>query len=420
MSSRSLVMRAKTLAGSSRVAWSSAIRARSSACSARSLSRFEVVLGDEEAVDDVEAFLGLGELEAAAAGVDLEAVVDVALEEVAQVHAARAPVVEGDHVGAEGGLEVGVLVELVEDDGAGLGVLLELDDDADAVLEAGFVADVGDALDDAGLDELGHLGDHGGLVDHVGDGGDEDGLALAFLDDLGLAADGDGAAAGLVHRLDAGAAADERAGGEVGALDELHELVDGGLGVGDEVDEAVAELAEVVGGDVGGHAHGDALGAVEEEVGELGGEDAGLLGGVVVVGEEVDGVLLDVGEHLVGDLGQAALGVARGGGAVAVDGAEVAVAVDELLAHAEPLGQAHEGVVDGGVAVGVVFAHHVADDAGAFAVGGVEEVLVLVHRVEHAAVDGLEAVARVGQGARHDDAHGIVDVGALHLLLDVD
>ena len=84
----------------------------------------EVVLGDEEAVDDVEALLGLGELEAAAAGVHLEAVIDVALEEVAQGHAARAPVVEGDHVCAEGGLQVTMLIELVEDDGAGLGVLL--------------------------------------------------------------------------------------------------------------------------------------------------------------------------------------------------------------------------------------------------------------------------------------------------------
>ena len=32
----------------------------------------------------------------------------------------------------------------------------------------------------------------------------------------------------------------------------------------------------------------------------------------------------------------------------------------------------------------------------------------------------LEAVARVGQGPRHDDRHGVVEEGALHLLLDLD
>ena len=380
----------------------------------------EVVLGDEEAIDDVEALLGLGELETATAGVHLEAVVDVALEEVAQGHAARAAMIQGDHVRAEGGLQVAVFVELVEDDGTGLGVLLQLDDDADAVLQAGLIADVGDALDDAGLDELGHLGDHRGLVDHVGDGGDEDGLMLAVLDDLGLAAHGDGAAAGLVHRLDAGAAADEGAGGEVGALDELHELIDGGVGVGHKVDEAVAEFAQVVRRDVGGHAHGDALGAIEEQVGQLGGEDARLHRGVVVVRDEVDGVFVDVGEHLVGDFRQAGLGVTVGRRAVAVDGAEVAVAVHELFAHAEPLGQAHQGVIDGAVAVRVILTHHVTHHAGALAVGRVEEVLVFVHRVEHAPVHRLEPIARIRQGTRHDDAHRVVDVGALHLLLDVD
>ena len=56
------------------------------------------------------------------------------------------------------------------------------------------------------------------------------------------------------------------------------------------------------------------------------------------------------------------LGVARGGGAV-VERAEVAVAVDERQAHRERLGHPHEGVVDRLVAVRVVLAHDLADDA---------------------------------------------------------
>ena len=35
-------------------------------------------------------------------------------------------------------------------------------------------------------------------------------------------------------------------------------------------------------------------------------------------------------------------------------------------------------------------------------------------------MDGLEAVAYVGQSASDDDAHRVVEVGALHLLLQVD
>ncbi len=33
---------------------------------------------------------------------------------------------------------------------------------------------------------------------------------------------------------------------------------------------------------------------------------------------------------------------------------------------------------------------------------------------------GLEAVTHVGQGPGHDDGHGVLQEGALHLVLDVD
>ncbi len=102
---------------------------------------------------------------------------------------------------------------------------------------------------------------------------------------------------------------------------------------------------------------------------------------------------------------QARLGVPHGGGGIVVDGAEVALAVDERVAHREVLRHAHERVVDRRVAVRVVLAHHLADDAGALRVRrGSARGPALVHREQHAAVDGLQAVADVGQRAPDDDA----------------
>jgi hypothetical protein len=69
--------------------------------------------------------------------------------------------------------------------------------------------------------------------------------------------------------------------------------------------------------------------------------------------------------------------------------------------------------------VGVVFAQHFANDTGAFAVGGVGADTHVVHGVEDAPVDGFEAVAGIGQGAGDDDAHGVIEVGVAHLLVDV-
>ena len=47
------------------------------------------------------------------------------------------------------------------------------------------------------------------------------------------------------------------------------------------------------------------------------------------MGNEVDGFLVDVGEQLVRDPGHAHFGVAHRRGRIAVDGAEVALAVDQ-------------------------------------------------------------------------------------------
>ena len=165
---------------------------------------------------------------------------------------------------------------------------------------------------------------------------------------------------------------------------------------------------------------GDARAAVDQEVRELGRQDLGHGQALVVVRDEVDRVLLDVGQHLGGQLRHPDFGVAHGRRRVAVDRAEVALAVDEEVAQAEVLGHPDEGVVGGLVAVGMVFPDDVADDAGRFLVGLVPGRPGLVHGVEDAAVDGLQAVLDVGDGPADDDAHGVIEVGALHLLFEAD
>ena len=64
--------------------------------------------------------------------------------------------------------------------------------------------------------------------------------------------------------------------------------------MGDRVDD----LAQVVGWDVGGHAHRNALAAVDEQVREAGRQDERLLLPPVVVGDHVDGALVDASEQL--------------------------------------------------------------------------------------------------------------------------
>ncbi len=105
---------------------------------------------------------------------------------------------------------------------------------------------------------------------------------------------------------------------------------------------------------------------------------------------------------------------------VGVGRPEVAVAVDQRVAEREVLGHARQRVVDRAVAVRVELAHDVADRGRALRVVPLRPQAAGVHAVEDPPVHGLQAVARVGQRARGDDRHRVVQEGAFHLLLDLD
>src|SRR5579859_3577068 len=68
----------------------------------------------------------------------------------------------------------------------------------------------------------------------------------------------------------------------------------------------------------------------------------------------------------------------------------------------------------------MVVAGGVAANLRAFPVAAVGGQAEVVHGHEDAALHGLEAVANVGQRARDDDAHRVVEIGLLHLGFDID
>ncbi len=267
--------------------------------------------------------------------------------------------------------------------------------------------------------------DEGGLVDLVGELGDDDaGAAATQVLGVHLGADGDLALAGGVGGLDPLLAQDDAAGGEIGAGDQQHQVFHGHvvhpLVAVDHIDQGVAELAEVVRRDVGGHAHGDAGGAVQEQVGDAAGQDGRLFQAAVEIVHEIHRVLVNVHQHLFGDGGEPGLGIAHGRGAVAIHGAIVPLPVHQAVAHGKVLGQPHHGLIDGAIAVGVVLAEHLADDAGALFIGAVVAEPHIVHGVQDAALHRLEPVAGVGQGAGRDHAHGVIEIGVTHLAGDIE
>ena len=202
----------------------------------------------------------------------------------------------------------------------------------------------------------------------------------------------------------------DAASGKVGAGNEINQFVESHLGVLDQVPQCVAQFAHVVGRDAGRHADGDANGAVGQQVGKTSRQELRLRLLTVVCVAEIHRVLVDAVQQGLGDVGQTRLGVAHGRRPVAIHVAEVALPFNQGIARRELLRQAHQRVVDRGVAVGVVLADDVADDAGTFLEPGLGIELQLAHGVEEPPVDRLEAVTHVGQRTRHDGRERIGEV----------
>ena len=312
-----------------------------------------------------------------------------------------------------------VAVELLEH-GVRVEAVLQLDDQAQAVLAVREVHDVADAGQLLAVDGVLDLLDHLFRAHHVRQFGDHQaGAAGGELLDLHLGAGLERAAAGGVGVADAVQAHDPAARGQVRAGDEPHEVLERGVRVRDQVPGRGDDLHQVVRGHVGGHADGDAGGAVDQQVGERGRQHVRLGQLVVVVGDEVHDVLVEVVRQRQGRRRQAGLGVPRGCRAV-VERAEVAVAVDQRQPQREVLRHAHHGVVDRGIAVRVQLAHDLAHHAGALDVAAVRAQAHLAHHVQDAPLHRLQAVAGVREGPRIDDRIGVLEERAFHLGRDVD
>ena len=374
---------------------------------------------DEQAVDEVEAVLLLAEAVRGASAHDVDAEVRVDAQQLLEPEGARLAVDECDVVDAEALLHRRQLVELLEYR-FGVEAVLQFDDEAQAVVAVGQVLDVGDALQFLLPDEVFHLVDDLLGPDEVRQFGDDDALAARrdVLDGRRRAR-AERTAAGEVGVADAVEADDAPAHRQVGARHEAHEVVEAAVGVLDEVDRGLHDLAEVVRRHVRRHADGDAARAVDEQVRERGGQDGRLLQRVVVVGHEVDGVLVEAGHERQRCGRETRLGVTRRRGAL-VERAEVAMAVDQRQAHREVLRHAHERVVDRRVAVRVVLAHDLADDARGLDVVLVRRQAEFVHREQDAPLHRLEPVTRVGKGTRVDDGVAVLEESRPHLVLDID
>ena len=210
------------------------------------------------------AFAGFAQVVLRAAADNVNAVRDEKIQQLNQPKLARLAADDGEQDHAEGFLHLRHLEKLVEDDFRFF-VALHFDDDAHSVAVA-FVANVGDAFDFLVVDQLSDVLDEIFLVHLIRQFGDDDVLAIfAALFDGCFGADLEAAAAFFVCLLNSVAAVDVAGCGKIGAGNDFHHLLERGFRIFDEQDRGFDDFLQIVRRNIGGHADGDAGGAVDEK-----------------------------------------------------------------------------------------------------------------------------------------------------------
>ena len=370
-----------------------------------------------EAFQHMATLARLAELEYSAAGDHLATVRQEALQHLLQVQQLRLAVDQRDHVHAEGVLQLGLLVQIVEHD-LGDFAALELEHHAHARF-VGFVADIGNTVELLVAHQFGDALEQRLLVDLVGQLIDDDGrAAVADFFEVRLSAHHHTATAGAIAIAHTGHAIDDAGGREVRRRDDLDQLIDRALGCLQHMQRAIDHFGDVVRRDVGRHADCDAGRAVDQQVGDAGRQHRRLFFLAVIVGYEIDSFLVDVGQQFLRNLVEAALGVTHCRRVVAIDRAEVALTIDQRVAQRKILRHTNQRVVNRLVAVRVVFTHHFADYARALHIRAIPDIAGLVHRIQHATVNRLQAIPHIGQRTTNNDAHRVIEVALAHLLFE--
>ena len=312
-----------------------------------------------------------------------------------------------------------MFVEIIKDHFR-LFAALQLYHDAHAI-PITLVPDIGDALDFPILYQLGDALDGLCFINLVRDFCDDD-LLLVFgrALDRRLCAHGELAPAGRVRRADAASSVKISACGKIRPGNQREDLIKRCPGLVDHQNGCVDDFRQVVRRDLRSHAHGDPVRTVDQKIGDLGGQDRGLLRGFVKVRDEVHGFFLNVGQHFRRQPREPTLGIPVGCGPIAINRAEIALAIDERVAHIEVLRHTHQGIVDCRVAMRVVFLDYLAHNARALYVALVRGDALLIHSVEDAPVHRFQSVADLGQRASDDHAHGVIEIRVAHLVFDID
>ena len=364
-----------------------------------------------ESFQQMASFAGFAQLVNRAPCHYLAAMRQETLQHLAQIQQTRLAVDQGHHVHAERVLQLGRFVQIIEYNLRDFAAL-ELNHDTHPGLIR-LVPNIADPFDLLLVDQLGHSLEKGAFVDLVGQLVDDDRLATRGTSPLDILKVSTSThhhppapcAIALAHARES---VNDSGCWKVWGRNFFNQFVNGHVGTFEQKQTAVEHLVEVVWRHVRRHTNCDPGASVDQQIRNPCWQNQGLALASVIVGAEINGFAVNVGEQFVGNSTEPDLGVTHRCGIVAVDRAKVALAVDQQITQREMLRHSDDRVVNRAVAMRVVFTNDIADDPCTLLVRPVPVVVEFMHCKQHATMNRLESIPNIGQCPPYDYAHCII------------
>ncbi len=119
---------------------------------------------------------------------------------------------------------------------------------------------------------------------------------------------------------------------------------------------------------IGCHPDSNARCAIDQEIWQHCGKNFWLFFTIVKIWHKFDQVLIEMVKQCHRALRQTRLRVAHRGGRIAVERAKIAMPIHQWDLHRKFFRHMYQSIIDGRIAVRVVFTHGITDDAGTFSV----------------------------------------------------
>jgi len=367
----------------------------------------------QQAFDRVLALPRFGQLELGAAADHRHAMTDELLQHVLQVAEPRLAVDQRQQDDRDRILQRRELVQLVQDH-VGVRVPFDVDGDPHRLLQIAQILDCRNPFDLVAVDQFADPFYDPVAVLLEGDFGHNDlRAAVGFGFDGGPRPNQDRPAARVVALTNAGPPTDDTAGREVGALYDFQQFVDRHIRLVDHPHQCVADLAQIVRRNRGGHAHGNPGRPVDQQIGKLRRQHRRLHVPLVIGRYIIHRVQLQVVQQQRRDGRQASFGIPHRSGRQAGDRAKVSLFIDQHVPQVPFLGHADQRRIDHAFAVRMIVAAGIAGDLGAFDPTRSRTEVQVVHGHENAPLRRLQTVPHVGQRAADNHAHGVRQVALL-------